>query len=122
MNTPRVRFQADANLDMTIVRGLRRIQPSIDFQSAEEASLRGVSDPVVLELAAREGRILVSHDKTTIPTHFILFLQQGNHSPGVFLLPQGGPLRESIEALLIVWQCSVPEEWIDHLEYLPWHS
>lgn len=48
MSSQRIRFQADANFDMTIVRGLRRVQPSIDFQSADEAQLRGVPDPQVL--------------------------------------------------------------------------
>ena len=58
MNTERILFQADANFDMNIVRGLKRRQPSIDFQSADDAGLRGKSDVEVLGIAADQGRIL----------------------------------------------------------------
>jgi hypothetical protein len=43
MNTERILFQADANFDMNIVRGLKRRQPSIDFQSADDADVQGKS-------------------------------------------------------------------------------
>jgi len=58
MNTERILFQADANFDMNTVRGLKRRQPSIDFQSADDAGLRGKSDVEVLGIAADQGRIL----------------------------------------------------------------
>ncbi len=35
--------------------------------------LSGLSDPEVLALAARDGRALVTHDKSTMPTHFRRF-------------------------------------------------
>lgn len=59
----KIRFQADADLNEDIVSGVRRREPSIDFQTASEAGLKGLHDAIVLELAAREGRILVSHDR-----------------------------------------------------------
>jgi hypothetical protein len=65
-----IRFLADADLDDAIVRGVRRYEPSIDFKSANDADLQGLSDPEVLEVAAAEGRILVSHDTSTMPVHF----------------------------------------------------
>ena len=47
-----VRFQADADLNHTIVKATLRREPSMDFQSAHAAGLVGLSDPEVLELAA----------------------------------------------------------------------
>ena len=64
------RFQADADLDEDIVTGLLRREAYIDFQTAEAAGLRARVDPEVLHLAAREGRLLVSHDRKTMPLHF----------------------------------------------------
>ena len=58
----RVLFQADADLNQDIVIGVIRREPAIDFQTAEEARLRGLSDLEVLTLAATQQRILVSHD------------------------------------------------------------
>jgi len=38
--------------------------------TAAEADLEGRSDPEVLEFAATQGRILVSHDTSTMPVTF----------------------------------------------------
>lgn len=70
----KIRFQADADFNQNIVRALRRRQPAIDFQTAEEAGLRELTDSEVLAIAGREDRILVSHDRRTMPKHFANFL------------------------------------------------
>jgi len=44
----RVRFQADADLDGRILRGLRRVAPEIDIRAAADAGLAGLKDPEVL--------------------------------------------------------------------------
>lgn len=44
----KVRFQADADLNAEIVAGVLRREPSIDFQTADEANLRRFPDPEVL--------------------------------------------------------------------------
>jgi len=68
----RVKFQADADLDGRILRGLRRAAPEIDIRTAAEAGLTGPKDPEVLRIAADSGRILVSQDRRTMPAHFAL--------------------------------------------------
>jgi hypothetical protein len=63
----KVRFQADADLHQMIVTALVRREPGVDFQTATAAGLEGLLDPQVLERAATEGRMLVSHDQSTMP-------------------------------------------------------
>jgi len=48
----RVRFQADADLDGRILRGLRRAASEIDIRTAADAALAGLKDPEVLRIAA----------------------------------------------------------------------
>lgn len=62
-------FLADADLNRVIVTGVRRLEPAVDFLTANEAGTEGRGDPDVLEFAARQGRILVSHDTSTMPVH-----------------------------------------------------
>ncbi len=57
-----VRFLADANLHHAIVSGCLRRESSMDFLSANVAGLESMPDPDVLALAARQNRILVTHD------------------------------------------------------------
>jgi hypothetical protein len=115
----RVRFQADANFNALIIKGVLRRQPLLDIQTADAARLAGVPDPEVLARSAQSGRVLVSHDYHTMPDHFADFLASGQHSPGVLLLHQTLPVAQAIEALLLVWNASDPAEWRDLLTYLP---
>src|SRR5262245_34134623 len=96
-----VRFQADADLNAEIIAGVLRREPSIDFHMADEANLRRVPDPEVLALAAQDGRILVTHDRRTIPRHFAAFILH-HSSPGVFIIAQTLSVRVAIEELLLV--------------------
>jgi hypothetical protein len=113
-----IRFQADADLNEDIVTGVLRREPRIDFQTAEAASLRSLSDSEVLTLAAREGRILVSHDRKTMPRAFAEFIR-ANASPGVLIVSQKTDLLTAIEGVLLVWSASEAEEWRNQLGTIP---
>jgi predicted nuclease of predicted toxin-antitoxin system len=81
------RFQADENLNAKIRAGALRREPALDFQSARSAGILGLPDPEVLEIAARDGRILVSHDLDTMPSHFNRFIADST-SAGLLIVPQ----------------------------------
>ena len=83
----KIRFQADADLNEDILLGLTRLEPEADFQTATEAGLRELPDLEVLSRAAQDNRILVPHDRRTMPTHFAAFIAK-NQSPGVFIIGQ----------------------------------
>jgi predicted nuclease of predicted toxin-antitoxin system len=115
----KVRFQSDADFNEEIVSGMLRREPEVDFQTSEEAELRGRPDPEVLARAAREGRILVSHDRRTMPRHFADFIQQHERSPGVIIISQRVSVRRAIEELLLIWEASEGEEWVNLIIELP---
>ncbi|HVF29285.1 MAG TPA: DUF5615 family PIN-like protein [Pyrinomonadaceae bacterium] len=114
----KIRFQADADLKQSIVTAARRREPGLDFQLAGAAQLEGLPDPEVLTAAARDGRVLVSHDKRTLPQHFAEFVQL-QPSPGVIIVPQRILIATAVEELLLIWHASTPEEWIDRIAHLP---
>ena len=114
-----LRFQADADLKYAIVKAVRQREPSIDFASATESNLEGVSDSELLERAAQEGQILVSHDRRTMPTCFRARLDAGKSSPGLFLVSQGAPLGPVVGAIVLAWASSEPSEWRDQVHHLP---
>ena len=114
----KVRFIADYDFNGEIRDGLVRREPSIDFLSGFEAGLEGVPDPDVLEKAADEGRVLVTHDQRTMPYHFAEFIPR-RQSPGVFILPQRIEIGAAIDELLLIWSASDSDEWINLILYLP---
>ena len=76
-----IRLLADADLNFAIVSGARLREPGIDFLAAAEAELQGTGDPEVRRLAASRNRILVSHDMSTMPIHFVRFLSEAGAAP-----------------------------------------
>jgi hypothetical protein len=114
-----IRYQADADIHHRIVVAVRRREPAIDFASAADSELEGVPDPDVLELAASQDRILITHDRRTMLEHFRRRLEAGKSSPGVFLVSQFAPLGPVVEALVMVWASSDPAEWQNQVRHLP---
>ena len=114
----KVSYQADADLNEDIVAGVLRRVPEIDFQTAHDAELMNLSDPEVLLRAAQEGRILVSHDRRTMPTYFGRFIE--NHeSPGLIIISQNAELLMVIEELILIWSASEAEEYVNSIRALP---
>ena len=65
-----LRLAADENFNNDIVRGLWRRKPDLDIVRVQDIGLSGADDPTVLEWAAQEGRILLTHDVSTITKFF----------------------------------------------------
>ena len=114
----KIRFQADADLNEDIVSGVVRRHPEIDFQTATEAGLSGLSDEDVLKIAASKDRILVSHDWKTMPDRFDKFLKTGS-SPGVLIVPQQLSISVAIDELIMIWFASEAEEYVDSIRRIP---
>ena len=114
----KVRFQADADLNQAILQGTTRRELVIDFQTAHEAGLSSLGDPEVLAIASSDGRVLVTHDQKTMPTHFGRFITT-HTSPGVLVIPQHLPVSSAIEELTLIWSATEAEEWKNRICYLP---
>ena len=113
------RFLADADLHFDIVSGVLRREPAMDFETAQELLAEGMEDLDVPAVAADEGRILVSHDVSTMQNHFQSFLAERGGSPGLFLIPQSVPISVAIEELVLIWVVSEAEEWRNRIVWLP---
>ena len=94
----RPKFLADADFNCKIISGFRRREPAADFVSAKEGGAIARPDPEVLRIAAVQGRILVSHDRKTMPGHFA---------------------GAAIEDLLLIWTASDAAEWKDTIGFVP---
>jgi hypothetical protein len=114
-----VRFQADADLNFDIIRAVRERDPAVDFASATDAGLKGVSDPNILEQAAVANRVLVSHDRHTMLNHFRNRLIEGRTSPGLLIVSQKSPIGPVVESIIILWSISDPVELRDQAYHLP---
>jgi hypothetical protein len=113
-----VRFQADADFNQIIVAAVVRRSPEIDFRTATAASLAGVPDVEVLVIAAHDDRILVTHDRSTMPAQFRRFIRSQS-SPGLIVVPQSLAIREVTDTLILIWAATTAEDWTNRMVYLP---
>lgn len=114
-----LRLAIDENVNNDIVRALRRQRPGLDLIRVQDVGLAGVSDVLVLEWAGREGRVLLTHDVSTITRYAYDRVAAGLPMPGVFAVGYGTPLGRIIEDILLLVDCSLDDEWDGQIRYLP---
>jgi|SRR6185295_3421373 len=114
-----LKLAADENFDNRIIQGLRRRSSALDVVRVQDASLTSADDPTVLAWAAREGRILMTHDVKTIPRFCFARVLAGESMPGVFEVPKSMPLGQAIEELLLLVEGGLEGEYEGKVFYLP---
>src|SRR5207249_3148212 len=84
---PMVRLVSDENFNGDIVRGLLRRRPDLDLVRVQDVGLSETPDPEILEWAAGQERVLLSHDVSTVPPAAYQRTANGKPLPGVFIVP-----------------------------------
>jgi predicted nuclease of predicted toxin-antitoxin system len=110
---------SDADFNGDVVRGLFRQQPDLDLVRVQDVGLGTAHDRMILAWAAANGRILLTHDRTTMPNFALERVRSGQPIPGVFVMRNKPPLGLMIEEILLVALCSSQDEWKDRVEFLP---
>ena len=95
-----LRFQADEDLDNDIIHGMLRRLPNLDIVRAQEVGLSGALNPVGLEWAAQEGRVLLTPDVSTITAHAYTGFQRCTHA-GSLCSESAGPDQSSARSSLM---------------------
>lgn len=80
----------------------------------------GTLDPDILLWAEREGRILVSLDKTTLPGHLAQHLQSGHHSPGILVIQPSGTIVKVMDYLVYAAYAGSLADYEDGITFIPW--
>jgi predicted nuclease of predicted toxin-antitoxin system len=97
-----LRLAADENFNGDIVRGLLRRNPKLDIVRVQDVGLSGADDPSVLQCAAEQGRIIVTHDISTLAKHAFHRIAAGQPMPGVFEVRSVDPVGQAIDDLILL--------------------
>ena len=114
-----LRFAADENFNNDIIRGLLRRQPRLDIIRVQDSEANGADDRRVLEWAAAQGRVLLTHDVSTITAHAYARVRAQLPMPGVVEVSRRVSTGRAIDDLLLLAECSLPGEWEGGVIYLP---
>lgn len=114
-----LRLLADENFNGDILRGLLLREPGLDVVRVQDAGLAGRDDPDVLAWAAEQNRIVLSHDRATMPDYASDRVAAGEPMPGLLLFDDRFPTGQAIQEILLIVACTRQEEWLDRVVYLP---
>jgi predicted nuclease of predicted toxin-antitoxin system len=114
-----IRFLLDENFNGKIARGLRARQPDVDMIRVQDTPLLGAEDPDILDWAAQEGRVLLTHDIETMTKYANTRLEQGQPIAGVIFVRDTLPIAQVIEDLLVVLGATDSADWENRTTFLP---
>jgi hypothetical protein len=114
-----LRFLADENLDGDLLRALLRRRPGLDVVRVQDAGLASADDAAILAWAAREGRVLLTHDVNTAPGHAYARLRTGEHLSGVVAVPLSLPVSWALDDLLLLADAGDTDEVAGRVLFLP---
>lgn len=114
-----VRFVTDEHIARGLISGLQRECDDIDIVRVQDVGLRTMDDPAILQWAADEGRVLITHDVRTMPDCANQRVASALPMPGVFVVPTVLPIGVAIAELALVAAASDSEEWANRVVYLP---
>jgi hypothetical protein len=117
----KVRFLIDENLPPRLKTATQRLNSAIDILRVGNATTPalGTLDPDVLRYLELSQRILVTDNRNSMPGHLEDHWKMGGHIWGLFWVRPGTTVGHLAEELLLIWETSEAEEWIDILDWIP---
>ena len=113
------RFLADHDLNEQLVVGVLRRAPEVEFQRVRELGFANRPDAFLLDYAAGQGVLIVSHDVNTMPATAYERMAEGRTIAGLRMVKQGSPIGPIVDNLLLIWSASEAEEWKNQVVSLP---
>ncbi|NJK80507.1 MAG: DUF5615 family PIN-like protein [Chloroflexaceae bacterium] len=116
-----VRFLLDENLSPSLKQAVSRYNPAIDVLRVgdEDAPPLGTLDPDILTFLEQSQRALITDNRRSMPAHIATHYSTGGEHWGIFLIRAGTSMRDTIEALILLWEASDAEEWRNVIRWIP---
>jgi hypothetical protein len=85
----------------------------------QDVGLNATPDPDILAWAAVEGRILLTHDRDTMPLFAYDRVRAGQPMPGIFLVSDLMPIGQAIDEILLAVDCLTNDECNNLVRFFP---
>jgi hypothetical protein len=96
------RFLTDQNFNGDILRGLLAREPSLEIVRTQDSGLSRTLDPELLEWAAHEGRVILTHDENSLVGFAYDRVRIGVRMTGVVLVHQRTPVAQAIDDVVVL--------------------
>src|SRR3989304_2730856 len=114
-----LQLATDENFNGDIVRCLLFRLPDLNLVRVQDLGIKAAIDPVVLAWAAQNHRIVVTHDRATLPAFAYERVVAGEPMPGVFVINDRLPVGNVTEETLVAPTRPETSERAGRVLYLP---
>lgn len=114
-----LRVLADENFNHHILHGLKLRYFDLDCVVVQETDLLGAPDSILLDWAAQNDRVLLTHDFKTMLKFAYARIRAGKRMSGVIAIPSSLSIREGIDALTMVIECCRQSDFQNSVLHLP---
>lgn len=114
-----LKFLADENFDGRAFRMLKQQLPDIEIVHVQDVKLDAVKDELILEWAASNGYIVITHDVNTMTRHANSRISQGLAMPGLIVVRRTTPVGQIVRELEVLISCTQADEWEDRTWFVP---
>lgn len=115
-----MKWLADENLRNAIIRGILRQAPAFDIVRAQDIpEIASRDDLALLKFATLSGRIVVTHDLSTMIPAMHEQIRLASYCTPILLVPDSLDIGSAIQDLLLLDQFSVEADWEAGVLYLP---
>jgi predicted nuclease of predicted toxin-antitoxin system len=114
-----MRFLADENFNGKVLSGVRKALPDIDVVRVQDTSMSGSPDPQLLEWAAKEERIVLTHDVQTMAGFANDRVRAGLKMPEIIEVKMSKSIGTITDELVLMIAASSAEEFESQVKYIP---
>jgi hypothetical protein len=101
---------SDEDVHGDIIRGLLRREPSLDLVRVQDIGLDHTPDPIILERAAAEGRIVLTEDVNSMIGFAWARVAAAQLMPGVIARLGHASIGQAIDDVLLLVHCYTVDE------------
>ena len=113
------KFLADENFDGHVLREITRLLASFDVVRVQDVRLQGAKDEVILEWAAENDLVVLTHDVRTMTRHGRDRLAQGLLFPGMVVVKRTSAIGRIVKELEVLIACTNEDEWGNYIWFIP---
>jgi predicted nuclease of predicted toxin-antitoxin system len=114
-----IRLLSDENFNGDIVDGLLRRNPGLDLVRVQDVGLGQAKGPAILDWAARERRVLLTHDVRTMSRFAYERIRRDEPMPGLVVMSDTIAIGRAIEDILLLAEAGREDELENRVWRLP---
>jgi hypothetical protein len=116
-----IQYLIDENMPSLYREQLLRHLPNLIIHTVGDLGVppRGTLDPEIIVWCEKNGFLLITKNRRSMPFHLADHLSTGHHLPGILVLRRQADVGQVIADLVLIAEAADDDEYLDRISYVP---